>query len=170
MRSRENQRYVRGGEGFHDLQQKQQVRLDLARSHIHTGGLKVQHRMIPSPDFPWSGEDYFVTLADFRAWGEQLPHPLDFPKEFPSTPKPQIGEPTIATASEVAEKPLDVRERTSLLRIIRALDAMAKLPVRGWAGSVERQLEQLGFDGPRDATIRQVVEAARAMEPDRKPQ
>lgn len=58
------------------------------------------------------------------------------------------------------------RERTTLLKIIRALDVMAKLPVRGAAASVERQLQELGFDGPKDATIRSVLKDARDLDTD----
>jgi hypothetical protein len=64
------------------------------------------------------------------------------------------------------DKPLDTRERTNLLRIIRALSVMAKLPARGATPSLEKQLQQLGFSGPKDATIRSVLADARALEPD----
>lgn len=67
-------------------------------------------------------------------------------------------------------KPLDPRERTSLLRIIRALDVMAELPDRGAATSIETQLQILGFDGPKDSAIRSAIEAARALEPSIKTQ
>lgn len=43
---------------------------------------------------------------------------------------------------------------------------MAKLPARGATTSVEAQLQQLRFDGPREATIRKLLEQARALEPD----
>lgn len=66
-------------------------------------------------------------------------------------------------------KPLDERERASLLRIIRALDVMAKLPKRGAATPIEKQLQELGFDKPGEATIRKAIDDARALEPD-KPQ
>ena len=68
--------------------------------------------------------------------------------------------------SNAGEKPLDERERGSLLRIIRALDAMANLPTRGAATSIETQLQQLGFSKPSEATIRKLIEQARALEPD----
>lgn len=67
------------------------------------------------------------------------------------------------------QKPLEERERASLLRIIRALDVMAKLPQRGAATSIEAQLQKLGFSKPSEATIRKVIEQARALEPN-KPQ
>ena len=67
------------------------------------------------------------------------------------------------------EKPLEERERASLLRIIRALEVMAKLPPRGAATSIEAQLQKLGFSKPSEATIRKVIEQARALEPN-KPQ
>lgn len=64
------------------------------------------------------------------------------------------------------EKPLDTRERTSMLRIIRALDVLAKLPERGPASSIQRQLELLKFQGPKEGTIRPIIEAARGLDPD----
>jgi len=60
-------------------------------------------------------------------------------------------------------KPLEGRERSNLLRIISALGAMAKLPERGAATSVEKQLEELGFDEPKEATIRKVLDEARKL-------
>jgi hypothetical protein len=68
------------------------------------------------------------------------------------------------------DKPLDERERASALRIIRALDVMAKLPERGAATSIEAQLRLLGFNRTLDSTIRKFLKAARALEPDNKPQ
>ena len=66
---------------------------------------------------------------------------------------------------------LDPRERSTLLRIIRALDSMAKLPERGAASSVLLQLQTLGFTkGPGDSVIREKIDQARALEPDGNPQ
>jgi hypothetical protein len=75
-----------------------------------------------------------------------------------------------APASDL-DKPLDTRERTTLLRIIRALDVMASLPNRGAASSVQKQLEEIGFtSGPGNTTIRKTLEQARALDPDSKSQ
>ena len=57
------------------------------------------------------------------------------------------------------------REKT-LLRIIRALDALAELPERGATIEICTKLEGLGFDGPRDDTVREVLKAARALDSD----
>lgn len=57
------------------------------------------------------------------------------------------------------------REKT-LLRIIRALDALAELPDRGATVEICTKLEGLGFDGPRDDTVREVLKAARALDSD----
>ena len=70
------------------------------------------------------------------------------------------------TAELPGSSPIDSRERTSLLRVIRALSVMAKLPDRGAAASVEKQLQELGFTGPKDATIRSALSDAHALEPD----
>jgi hypothetical protein len=68
-----------------------------------------------------------------------------------------------AVATAPTEKPLGKRERSTLLRIICALDVMAKLP-RAAAPSVEAQLQMLGFEGPKNSVIRSTIEAARAMQ------
>jgi hypothetical protein len=75
-----------------------------------------------------------------------------------------------AGGAKVEDKPIDERERTSLLRIIRSLVEMTKLPGRGAATPIEKQLQQMGFAKPGEATIRKVIEQARALEPDDKPQ
>ncbi len=62
--------------------------------------------------------------------------------------------------------PIDTRVHTNLLRMIRALDVMATLPAHGATGSVENQLQELGFTGPREATIRKILTEARALEAD----
>jgi len=110
-----------------------------------------------------------VKQADFRAWLQKtLPQKMRggayffllAPDAWPtaSEVKPQI-------ASDV-DKPLSPRERTNMLRIIRALDAMAKLPDRGASTAVEKQLETLGFRAPKEATIRKLLEGARGLAPD----
>lgn len=68
--------------------------------------------------------------------------------------------------SASTEKLLGGRERANLLRIIRALDVMANLPERGAATSVQAQIQALGFNGPGDDTVRDVLKAARALEAD----
>ncbi|MES2671791.1 MAG: hypothetical protein V4673_15405 [Pseudomonadota bacterium] len=75
----------------------------------------------------------------------------------------------VGETDALIEKPLEERERASMLRIIRALDVMAKLPPRGAATSIEAQLQKMGFSKPSEATIRKVIEQARALEPN-KPQ
>lgn len=70
-----------------------------------------------------------------------------------------------------SKRQLDTRERTTQLRMIRALHVMAKLPARGASSSVLLKLQEMGFtDGPGAATIHKVLEQARALEPDSKPQ
>lgn len=66
------------------------------------------------------------------------------------------------------EKPLGTRERKNLLRIIRALDVMADLPVRGAAVSVAKQLVLLGFDSPKEGAVGRVLVSARELSQDEK--
>ncbi len=109
----------------------------------------------------------FVMQADVRHWLESINHndaffflaePDAWPNKSGTPPK----------HARDADKPLDARERISLLRIIRALDVMAKLPDRGAAPCIEMQLQQLGFNSPRDSAIRSAIHEARALEPDNK--
>lgn len=62
------------------------------------------------------------------------------------------------------ERPLRNRERANLLRIIAALDVMAKLPAKGAAESVARQVSELFGDGaePGAQTVANALKAARA--------
>lgn len=136
-------------------------RKDIVESHIAAGTLHARPPVILGST---ASGDYLIPLSEFRAWGESLPTPFTFPEEFPTT----IGEAKPWTVPD--NKPLDTRTRTTLLRVIRALDVMAKLPTRGAATSIEMQLQTLGFDGPKDATIRNLLDEARALEPDKKAQ
>jgi hypothetical protein len=114
-------------------------------------------------------EDYaFVRQADVRQWLRTINRSeafffLDDPNTWPSA-----SEVTAKTANH-AHKTLTPRERTSLLRIIRALDVMAKLPERGATTSIDAQLQSLGFNAPKEATIRKVLDEARALDLDNKP-
>lgn len=100
-----------------------------------------------------------VRLDEFRAWAEALPVPFTFPDGFPPAAAPE----TAITAADAEMTPK--REKT-LLRIIRALDALAELPERGAVNEVLAKLQGLGFESPGDDTIRDVLKAARALEPD----
>lgn len=68
------------------------------------------------------------------------------------------------------DRPFDPRERASYQRIASALAKMANLPDRGAASSVFKQLQAMGFTGPAESTIRNVLEQARGLEPDEKAQ
>lgn len=67
--------------------------------------------------------------------------------------------------SKEIDAAMDPRREKSLLRVIRALDAMNKLPARGAAGSILLQLEQLGFSGPDEETVRKIIKEARSLNP-----
>lgn len=64
------------------------------------------------------------------------------------------------------EKSQDPRERTSMLRIIRALAVMAGLPDKGATASVEVQLQELGFASPKEAAIRKLLKEASNLQAD----
>jgi hypothetical protein len=78
-----------------------------------------------------------------------------------------IGDIEVPAADTKKGKPIDLRERANLLRIIRALSAMAGLPDRGATASIAKQLEELGFLKPEEATIRKFISEARNLEPDK---
>lgn len=103
----------------------------------------------------------FVRQADMRNWLEKIGQREAF--FFLTDPDhwPNANEKVPA----VTDKPLVTRERTSLLAIIRALSVMAKLPERGATASVERQLQELKFDTPKEATIRDLLREARELQP-----
>jgi hypothetical protein len=133
----------------------------IADTHIAQGTLPVYHG---PTDQHRDRRPVHVKLTEFRAWGESLPAPFTFPDEFP---KVANAEPTAPVATKTTQdKPMATKERNSLLRIIRALDVMAELPDRGPASCIVLQLQQLGFSGPSDDTIRKVIIDARALEKD----
>ena len=135
-------------------------RLTIAESHINGGSLAARRS---DGGF---GRNWLLNLASFRRWGESLPAPFDFPKEFPK-PAPFVAPPQISAAtSSSGSKPLNSKREKTLLRIIRALDALAELPERGAAQQVAAKLQGLGFRSPNDDAIHGVIKQARSLEPD----
>lgn len=67
------------------------------------------------------------------------------------------------------EAPLRSDTRTNLLRVIRALYEKANFPEREAVGTVTQMIESLGFNGPKDDTVRNILDAARNLQPDRQP-
>ena len=97
-------------------------------------------------------DDQNVTRGVYPGGLVVLGH-VDIPAASASTPAEQAG-----------EKKLSARERNNLLRVIRALAEMNKLPPRGYAESIRSQLETLGVSAPSDDTIRKAVEDARSLD------
>jgi hypothetical protein len=71
--------------------------------------------------------------------------------------------------AESAVKSIDPRLQNSYLRIIRVLLEMQNMKRRGASTPIQKQLDSLGFTKPGEAAIRDIVEKAWALEPD-KPQ
>lgn len=69
--------------------------------------------------------------------------------------------------ADAAVKNLDPRSRNSYLRIIRALLEMQGVKKRGASTPIEQQLQTLGFSGPKEATVRDILEKALTLEPDK---
>ncbi|MBS0556997.1 MAG: hypothetical protein JSR27_06235 [Proteobacteria bacterium] len=134
------------------------ARHQAARTHITVGNLEAR--------FNSSKDKYFVSLVDFRDWAQSLPLPFTFPEEFPK-PTPKAAPAETSTAADSADsRPLNPKREKTLLRIIRALDALSELPERGAAKEVVAKLQGLGFRSPDDDTIRDVIGEARKLEPD----
>ncbi|MFK2905679.1 hypothetical protein ISP17_17100 [Dyella ginsengisoli] len=145
--------------------------LRAAETALETGELKPANGWLNRKARRHHSTDYIepeVDQAVFRAWLEKaLPSQLRGGAFFfflePG------GWPEVGEDKPPKKKPFDGRERNTLLRILRALDAMAGLPVRGASGVVERELETLGFNTPKEAAIRRLLEESRALEPDTNP-
>ncbi|MEJ1098570.1 MULTISPECIES: hypothetical protein [unclassified Pseudoxanthomonas] len=122
----------------------------------------------------WNDNEYATEAMRKKPWSDSSAYfPAGgIPKDVVVVVRPSKLLEFIGNATgQGQEKPLEGRERNSLLRIIRALDVMAKLPTRGPAVPVQKQLEQLGFTGgPGEATIRKWIDEARTQAPDSNPQ
>ena len=68
-------------------------------------------------------------------------------------------------ASLAPRADIGARERHTFLRIIDALSVMAKLKERGAASPIAAQLAKLGYQGPTDDTIREVLKQASKLRP-----
>ena len=145
-----------------------QQRVEQAMSAQEAGRLSVcgprnVHQMLGLESSPG-----LVSLPRYRRWAESLPQPYTFPEGFP--PAEPRSEPAVYSSAQPeapasdGEKPLREPERGNLLAIIHALADMAKLPERGAASSVERQLQELKYDTPKERTIRAVLNEARKIE------
>lgn len=84
-------------------------RHDAARAHINVQRLSVRHDPLEKRDF--------VVLATFRKWGEGLPVPLTFPKEFPSL----ATETEPAVAPKATKNESTSRNQNAMLGIIAAM-------------------------------------------------
>jgi hypothetical protein len=125
-------------------------------------------------------QGYLVRLDRFRQFAETLPTPFalsdEFPRIAPAAAAPAKSLQPEGPAPADDEKPLDTRERTTHLRIIRALIEIVRdhlpgnqLPESKVTSIIDAKVSGLGFDRPKQEAIRRAVKAARAEEPDRKP-
>jgi len=142
-----------------------QQRVEQAMSAIATGQLPSYGPRNISQVLGLESLPSSVRLSRYRRWAESLPEPYIFPAGFP--PAELQREPMVHSSAQTGtpptdgEKPLREPERGNWLAIIHALAVMAELPERGAASSVERQLQQLGYDKPKERTIRDVLNEAR---------
>lgn len=129
---------------------------------VHPGLTATQARYLET-----DSSEPTVSQSAFREWLDKTLIPelrkdafffLAAPENWP-TPAP--------VTSPDRKESIDARERSSLLRLIRALSVMAKLPARGAVTSIQAQLQELGFNNPAEATIRKLISEAGALEPDK---
>lgn len=92
-------------------------RKSIVESHLAAKSLQTQE---PYKRVSGDAGDRLVTLSEFRRWGESLPSPLAFADEFPEALQRQMAE---------SSKPMDTREKTTLLCIIGALAKEARLDI-----------------------------------------
>lgn len=143
-----------------------QQRVEQAMSAIEAGRLPSGPQSIPQI-LRLAPTPLVVSLPRYRRWAESLPEPYVFPEGFP--PAEPRAEPIVyssvqpETLATGDEKPLREPERGNLLAIIHALAVMASVPDRGGAPSVERQLQLLKYDRPKERTIRAVLNEARKI-------
>ena len=138
-------------------------RTSIARSHIEEEMLVTRRRAGLE-----GAEQEFVKLTDFRAWGESLPSPFTFPAKFPRATA-QTSEAMTQSMPMAPSKSLRSDTRRNWLRIIRAIYEKANLPEHEAASTIEKMIQALGFDGPKDDTVRNVLKEALALRPDPKP-
>lgn len=139
-------------------------RLAAARSHVNAGSLQTRY-----------DREHLcrvVTLRGFRQWSESLPVPFTFPEGFPRV-EPEPAAPDAVAAKP--DKPIREDGRENLLRVIRALHALAEVKDRGGAGQVERKLVALGFrkadktPNPGHTTVAAILKEAADLCPDYEP-
>lgn len=138
------------------------TRLSIAINHIESRGLRARS----SGGGAWGGVEHRVILADFRAWGEALSEPFIFPDQFPRA-DPVVSE-TFGPIGEPKEAPMRSDARENLLRVIRALYEKANFRDHEAVSDVVQMLESLGFNGPKEDTVRKLLKEARDMQPDTK--
>lgn len=103
-------------------------------------------------------------LADFPAPVDVVVATDALPVSWLSAIRAAIASNELRSSHLSADRELGTRERNNLLRIIRALVDMAKLPPTGFAESIICQLEDVGVRAPSDDLIRRVVAQARGLD------
>lgn len=146
----------------------QAIAVNRAADDIRRGTLSGNLAFVPRDDADTAARMYGTARhyvpAIAAEWATQR-----FPTTFPPSLLNAVREraqSTAVTRNAGSDKPLAVRERNNLLRIIRALDAMNPnpLPQSGYAESVRTQMGGLGLTVVSDDTIRKAIEAARKLD------
>lgn len=130
-------------------------------SDLSSNEFDFEYKILPS--------DFAKIIECAKQHHERLKSANDHPQAIDKPSVADVKGHAATALSDSVDKPLDPRVRTSLLRIIRALDAMNKLPEKGVPASIVAQLELLGFNSPNDETIRRYITEARILELDFQP-
>lgn len=134
-----------------------------------------------TPSDGYSPSDYehitYVRQVDVRDWLRKIGYPgayffLDDPKGWPGTAAPALEPAAPVAVAAKPDKPIREDGRENLLRVIRALHALAEVKQRGGAGQVERKLVALGFrkadktPNPGHTTVAAILKEAADLCPD----
>ncbi|WP_430389873.1 hypothetical protein [Dyella sp. 20L07] len=143
------------GEVLFDERQVFEDRMMLAKAN--TGKMKIAELIIGD------AAKTKITLASFAEWAIGVHR--NIPEELRAMAGKGPEEQMEVREKGSGQSELSARERTSMLRVIRALSIMANVDKRGATRALEKPLKELGFDGPREATIRGILKEASDLQP-----
>ncbi|MBS0461867.1 MAG: hypothetical protein JSS41_05280 [Proteobacteria bacterium] len=159
---------------------EQALRQAIRRSEVL--GIKT----LPNPgDWPSTRDVYstgdeheiYVHQIAMRQWLRKMEYEKAFfflchPKDWPGTAAPALEPAAPVAVAAKPDKPIREDGRENLLRVIRALHALAEVKQRGGAGQVERKLVALGFrkadktPNPGHTTVAAILKEAADLCPD----
>jgi hypothetical protein len=126
----------------------------LRESTTDSFGLRDENDYIPLAALNFSEAPLVVRTDELSRWVAEL-------SEGSSTEAEADGSQEVASESPKSQWK---RERNNILKVLLALDGMAKLPVKAAEAVIRRELELINVDNPpSEQTIRKFISEARAM-------